>query len=197
MGIYKKRNVGVSGGVEQVRRSLGLLALALLAALVVIIGFSAAPAWAQEGSEGEVPVCVKCHEYVSAEVASTWITQNHGRNGVECSTCHNSHGNSFEPNPTAGICFGCHDVPEIHPDFSVETPGKRCMECHTANIHLMPGQGSWFQGGLSKEKLEASGKAESAFGSGFGRWAGILVVALTVLLGLAVGLVMDRFVREL
>lgn len=175
----------------------GVIALVLLAVALVLIMVPAAPVQAQEESADGGPICVGCHQYVSTEVAETWATQNHGRNGVECAVCHSTHEEGIQPNPTARVCFGCHDVDEIHPDFTGETPGERCMECHTSNVHRMPGEGSWFQGGLSREKLESSQKPESAFSEGAGRYAGIAVVILAAVVGLIFGFIMDRFVRNL
>ena len=143
------------------------------------------------------PVCVVCHANVSPEVVATWRTQNHGRAKVGCPLCHNSHDQDFRPNPRAELCFGCHDVKRIHGDFTEETPAKRCMECHTGNIHLLPGPDSWFFGGLPKEKLESTGPQQGQVAASTGRATGVVVVALAAAFGIVAGLILDRFVRNL
>ncbi|MCZ7664157.1 MAG: hypothetical protein M5U22_15050 [Thermoleophilia bacterium] len=146
--------------------------------------------------EGE-PICVTCHTNVSPEVVATWRTQNHGRAQVGCPTCHNSHDRDFRPEPLAEVCYGCHDVDRIHPDFTEQTPASRCMDCHTGNVHLLAGPDSWFFGGLPPTKLEGEQPGESQVAASTGRAAGILVVALAVVFGTLIGLVLDRFVRNL
>jgi len=59
--------------------------------------------------EGE-PICVTCHESVSKNVVVTWRSQNHGKNGVGCPTCHNTHDQGLISTPMAKVCFGCHDA---------------------------------------------------------------------------------------
>ncbi len=146
--------------------------------------------------EGE-PICVTCHESVSKNVVDTWRSQNHGQNKVGCPTCHNSHDQGFTPKPKAGVCFGCHDVAKAHPDFSPETPGSRCMECHASNVHWLPDESSWFQGGLPTSALDQPTQPESNISASTGRAAGIVVVIVAVVAGLLAGLVFDRFVRDL
>lgn len=145
------------------------------------------------------PICVTCHAGVSREIVDTWRTQNHGRNGVSCEACHNTHGGDFRPSPDVGVCMGCHDVDAIHPDFSAKTSAGRCMDCHTSNVHLRAGVSSWFYSGLPQEKLE--GGPESPEGvdvaAGTGRTVGVVVAAVTIVLGLAGGFLMDRFARNL
>jgi nitrate/TMAO reductase-like tetraheme cytochrome c subunit len=143
------------------------------------------------------PICVTCHSYVSADVVDTWRSQNHGRKGVACPACHGGHDKDFTPKPMAKVCFGCHDVKAAHPDFTPETPGKRCMECHTANVHWLPGQQSWFQGGLPTSKLEQSTQKPAEVSASAGRTAGVIVVIIAAIAGLIAGLVFNRFVREL
>jgi hypothetical protein len=146
--------------------------------------------------QGE-PICVGCHEGVSLNVVITWRDQSHGRNGVGCQACHNTHDQDFTPHPLSGVCFGCHDVAAIHPDFTVETPAARCMECHTANIHWRADSSSWFYGGLPRDALAGSQEETQGVSASAGRAVGFLVVALALALGLVIGFVVDRFVRGL
>ena len=184
-------------------RGVGVAALVCLAALLGLLTVGGgvasaenAPVTVVTAPAGE-PICVTCHAYVSADVVDTWRSQNHGRNGVGCPTCHNGHDKDFTPKPTAKVCFGCHDVGTIHPDFKPTTPGKRCMECHTANVHWLPGEQSWFQGGLPTSKLEESTQKPSDVSTDAGQTAGVVVVAVAAVVGLIFGLIFDRFVREL
>jgi hypothetical protein len=193
----------VSGGREMGRhgRLLGLVAALSLA--VVLLLMAAGSAGAETSTTTVVtappgePICVTCHSYVSADVVDTWRSQNHGRNGVGCPVCHGGHDKDFTPKPTAKVCFGCHDVRAAHPDFTPETPGKRCMECHTSNVHWLPGQQSWFQGGLPTSKLEESAQKPSDVSASAGRTTGVAVVILAAIAGLVAGLIFNRFVREL
>ena len=107
-----------------------------------------------------------------------------------------SHDQDFTPKPLAEVCFGCHDVQTIHPDFTPETPGKRCMECHTSNVHWLPGQESWFQGGLPPQNLVA-GPPPSKVSAATGVAAGIIVALLAVALGVLLGFVLNRFIHNL
>jgi len=166
----------------------GILGLLLLGVLGALPGAAAAQA--------PEPICVQCHESVSREVVDTWRSQNHGSNGVGCPVCHNTHEQDFRPQPQAGVCFGCHDVAAVHQGFTPETPGTRCMECHTANVHLLPGPGSWFQGGLPPEDLVAQPEAPPVSAAA-GRLAAVVVVLVAAAAGIVIGLVLDRFVREL
>jgi len=143
-------------------------------------------------------VCVSCHSSVSLEVVDTWRSQNHGRNGVTCEVCHNTHDSDFTPKPAVQVCMGCHDVESIHQGFLPQTPAARCMDCHTSNVHLLPGQASWFYSGLPPEKLLGEdGDKEGGIAGSTGRGAGVIGAAGAVVLGLLFGLVLDRFVRSL
>lgn len=93
--------------------------------------------------------------------------------------------------------MGCHDVAAIHPDFLPETPAERCMDCHTSNVHLYPGQASWFYSGLPPEKLDGEQPPEGEIAGSTGRAAGVVGAIIAVVFGLAVGLLIDRFVRNL
>ena len=176
-----------------------LVAMALLVVTAFVLFFFGGPPIAQ-AAEGD-PICVSCHSNVSPDVVTTWRSQNHGRNGVTCETCHNTHDSEFRPKPTVAVCMGCHDVAAIHSGFLPETPAARCMDCHTSNVHLLPGQASWFYSGLPPEKLAggdgASGGDQGTVAASTGRGAGVIVAASAVVLGLLVGLVLDRFVRNL
>ena len=186
-------------------RRLGLVALLLVVGGCAALGAFDAPAGADDGPasvtvattpEGE-PICVTCHEDVSRNVVETWRSQNHGRNGVSCTACHNSHEQDFTPHPLSDVCFGCHDVVAIHPDFTPDTPAARCMECHTANVHWRADPSSWFYGGLPREDLTGSGEETAGVSASAGRATGLAVVAVALALGVAAGFVVDRFVRGL
>ncbi len=187
--------------VSSVRRTdrIALAAVALLIVTAFVLFVLGEPPVAQ-AAEGD-PICVSCHSSVSLEVVETWRSQNHGRNGVTCETCHNTHDSDFRPKPTVAVCMSCHDVAAIHSGFLPETPAARCMDCHTSNVHLLPGQASWFYSGLPPEKLAGgdggNGGDQGAIASSTGRGAGVIVAAAAVVLGLLVGLVLDRFVRNL
>lgn len=146
--------------------------------------------------EGE-PICVTCHDDVSHDVVETWRSQNHGRNGVGCPVCHNSHDQDFTPRPLASVCFGCHDVAVIHPNFTPETPAATCMDCHTANVHWLAGLSSWFYSGLPREDLTGSNEETVGVSASTGRVTGLVVVAVALVLGLVAGFVADHFVRGL
>jgi hypothetical protein len=189
----------VSGGREM-RTPAAVLGLFVVLALLLVGAGSAlaetTTTTVVTAPAGE-PICVTCHSYVSADVVDTWRSQNHGRKGVACPACHGGHDKDFTPKPMAKVCFGCHDVKAAHPDFTPETPGKRCMECHTANVHWLPGQQSWFQGGLPTSKLEQSTQKPAEVSASAGRTAGVIVVIIAAIAGLIAGLVFNRFVREL
>lgn len=187
--------------MRTMRTHAAAAALGLLAVLVLLLvgaggAVAETPTTLGTAPAGE-PICVTCHSYVSADVVDTWRSQNHGRNGVACPVCHGGHDKDFTPKPMAKVCFDCHDVKAIHPDFTLETPGKRCMECHTANIHWLPGQQSWFQGGLPTSKLEESAQKPSDVSASAGQVTGVIVVIIATIAGLVAGLVFNRFVREL
>ncbi len=192
-------------GTSATVRRFVVSALLFLAGVCAAIGVIDAPAGAEDGSapvtvattpEGE-PICVTCHDDVSRNVVETWRSQNHGRNGVSCAECHNSHEQDFTPHPLSAVCFGCHDVAAIHPDFTPETEAARCMECHTANVHWRADSSSWFYGGLPREDLGGSAEETAGVSASAGRATGLVVVAVALLLGLAAGFVADRFVRGL
>lgn len=172
---------------------LGLAFLVLAASLAVLLG-SPIPARAAEGD----PICVDCHTDVSLEVVETWRSQNHGRNKVTCEVCHNTHESDFTPSPKVEVCMGCHDVGAIHEGFLPETSAAACMDCHTSNVHLMPGQASWFYSGLPSDKLAGEDTdAEGAITPSTGRRAAVIGAVIAVVFGLVLGLVIDRFVRNL
>jgi len=183
---------GTSGG-RVPRAAAGVLALALVCAaaavlLLTAVASSQTPSYLTTPSTAPGdPACVGCHAFVSNDVVTTWRTQNHGRNGVACPVCHHTHDGDFRPNPKAAVCFECHPVAKIHPDLSPTLPARRCMECHTANVHVLPGQGSWFQGGLPLSKLAAQPTTGQA-SSGTGRIGAAIVVGLALAVGLVVGL---------
>ncbi len=176
-----------------------LVAFALLIVTAFVLFALGEPSVAQ-AADGD-PICVSCHSSVSLEVVETWRSQNHGRSGVTCEACHNTHDSDFTPKPTVAVCMGCHDVAAIHSGFLPETPAARCMDCHTSNVHLLPGQASWFYSGLPPEKLAGgdggNGGEEGGMAASTGRGAGVIVAAVAVVLGLLVGVVLDRFVRNL
>ena len=188
--------VTISAGMSWSALRARTLVVLLGAALVVLVLAVAVPtvAWAAD----EEPICVACHTNVSLEVVDTWRSQNHGRNGVTCVVCHNTHDSDFRPQPTVEVCMGCHDVAAIHGEFLPETSAERCMDCHTSNVHLLPGQASWFYGGLPTDKLTGDEPPEDGeIAASTGRSAGVIGAAVVVLLGLALGFVVDRFVRNL
>jgi hypothetical protein len=177
------------------RRAAGVqtrLLLLACATLMLVVGMAgAAPAG------GDEPICVTCHSNVSLEVVQTWRSQNHGRNGVSCEVCHNTHDREFRPKPTVQVCMGCHEVATIHPDFLPETPAERCMDCHTSNVHLYPGQASWFYSGLPPEKLDGTPDPGNEIAGSTGRSAGVVGAVVAVVFGLLLGFLFDRFVRNL
>ena len=179
------------------RTALAAIVLLILTAVVLFVLAEPSVAQAAEGD----PICVSCHSSVSLEVVETWRSQNHGRNGVTCETCHNTHDSDFTPKPTVAACMGCHDVAAIHTGFLPETPAARCMDCHTSNVHLLPGQASWFYSGLPPEKLAGgdgdNGGEQGGIAASTGRGAGVIVAAVAVVLGLLFGFVLDRFVKNL
>lgn len=140
------------------------------------------------------PPCVECHAYVSNDVVTTWRSQDHGSNQVGCPICHGTHDQGFRPKPTAEVCFRCHDVATVHPELGKTLPAARCMECHTANVHILPGQGSWFQGGLPASKLEGSASGVPA-ATTTSRVAAAVVAAVAVVLGIVAGLLLARLAR--
>ncbi len=173
-----------------------LAAIALLIVTAFVLFLLGAPPAAQ-AAEGD-PICVSCHTSVSREVVETWRSQNHGGNGVTCEKCHGTHDSDFTPKPTVTVCMGCHDVASIHEGFLPETPAARCMDCHTSNVHLLPGQASWFYSGLPPDKLAGEdGGDQGGIAGSTGRGAGVIGAAVAVVLGLLFGLVLDRFVRSL
>jgi len=130
-------------------------------------------------------------------VVTSWRSQNHGRNGVACPVCHNTHDADFRPNPTAAVCLQCHQLAQVHPDMTAETPGSRCMECHTANVHLMPGQESWFEGGLPRSRLIADQPPPAGQVSGStARVAAVVLLVVAVAVGLALGWLFIRLTRS-
>ncbi|MBU2603160.1 MAG: hypothetical protein KKA32_13495 [Actinobacteria bacterium] len=178
------------------------IAGALFAAALLLLG-TAGSALAETGTTPTTlpgdPICVSCHGAVSREIVDTWRTQNHGRNGVSCEACHNTHGGDFRPSPDVGVCMGCHDVDAIHPDFRAETSAGRCMDCHTSNVHLRAGVSSWFYSGLTQEKLEGDQEPREGVdvAASTGRTVGVVVAAVTIVLGLVGGFLIDRFARNL
>ncbi len=183
---------------------LKLVALVLCAAALLLMGTAGSAAAVTSATPPTTlpgdPICVTCHSGVSKEIVDTWRTQNHGRNGVTCEVCHSTHdGGDFTPSPNVGICMGCHDVDSIHPDFTAETSAGRCMDCHTSNVHLRAGVSSWFYGGLSPEKLEGGGEPREGVdvAASTGRTVGVVVAAVTILVGLVGGFLIDRFARNL
>lgn len=159
-----------------------------------------APAWAQDTTattQPGDPPCVRCHAYVSNDVVTTWRSQNHGRNRVGCPVCHNDHDHGFRPNPKAAVCIDCHDLNQIHPDLTGALPARRCMDCHTANVHLLPGQESWFQGGLPLSKLGAPTAPAVGVSAGAARTAAFIAVGVALLFGVVVGLLYVRLARDL
>ncbi|MHB9148942.1 MAG: multiheme c-type cytochrome [Thermoleophilia bacterium] len=176
------------------RSAWGLVALLCVTAFVLFL-LGAPPA--AQAADGD-PICVSCHTSVSLDVVETWRSQNHGRNGVTCEKCHGTHDSDFTPKPTVQVCVGCHDVASIHEGFLPETPAARCMDCHTSNVHLLPGQASWFYSGLPPDKLAGEdGGGQGGIAGSTGRGAGVIGAAVAVVLGLLFGLVLDRFVRSL
>lgn len=170
--------------------------VALVCATVFVLFLLATPPAAQ-AADGD-PICVSCHTSVSLDVVETWRSQNHGRNGVTCEKCHGTHDSEFTPKPTVQVCMECHDVDSIHQGFLGETPAARCMDCHTSNVHLLPGQASWFYSGLPPDKLAGEDDGDQgAIAGSTGRGAGVIGAAVAVVLGLLFGLVLDRFVRSL
>ncbi|MHB1344687.1 MAG: multiheme c-type cytochrome [Thermoleophilia bacterium] len=179
---------------NDIRRTCARL-LVLGCVAVVLTLAVAGPASAAVGDDE--PVCVTCHTSVSLEVVTSWRSQNHGRNGVSCEVCHNTHDREFRAKPTTEVCMGCHDVESIHQGFLPETPAERCMDCHTSNVHLYPGQASWFYSGLPPEKLEGGEDPGPQIAGSTGRAAGVAGAVVTVVFGLLAGLLIDRFVRNL
>jgi len=182
-----------TSGTRAPRAAAGVLALALVLAAVAVlllsgVASSQTPSYltTPTTAPGD-PFCVGCHAFVSNDVVTTWRSQNHGRKGVACPVCHHTHDSDFRPNPKAAVCFECHPVAKIHPDLSPTLPAGRCMECHTANVHVLPGQESWFQGGLPLSKLAAQ-PATGQASPGTGRVAAAIVVALALVVGVVVGL---------
>jgi hypothetical protein len=170
------------------------LASAALVAVFLILVLAPGSARAAEGD----PICVDCHNYVSLEVVDTWRSQNHGSNGVTCDVCHNTHDSDFRPFPTVEVCMGCHEVESIHQGFLPDTPAAACMDCHTSNVHLYPGQASWFYSGLTEEKLAGEDTDPTGeIAPSTGRRAAVVGAVIAVVLGLALGFLMDRFVRNL
>lgn len=183
------------------RRTLLPGLITLLALAVLLLG--ALPAVAQDEGESTIttqpgdPICVTCHGSVSNDVVTSWRSQNHGQARVGCPTCHNTHAEEFRPNPKADVCAGCHDIKAAHPDMGPETPGSRCMECHTANVHLMPGEESWFQGGLPREDL--SGEQPPPAGQvppATARVAAGVLLAFAIAAGLVMGWLFVRLTRK-
>ncbi len=171
--------------------------LGLVTAILLALG---GPARAQEAAptiQPGDPPCVRCHAYVSNDVVTTWRSQNHGRNGVGCPVCHNEHDHAFRPNPKAAVCIECHDLKTVHPDLTGALPASRCMQCHTGNVHLLPGQESWFQGGLPLTKLAAPTAPAVGVSPGAARIAAIIVVGAALVFGLVVGLLYVRLARGL
>jgi len=191
-----RRRASESAAVWRADRGREIVLVLLFCAAFMLVLIAGAPTTAL-AAEGE-PVCVTCHSSVSLEVVDTWRSQNHGRNGVSCVVCHNTHDSDFRPKPTVQVCMGCHDVATIHQGFLPETPAERCMDCHTSNVHLLPGQASWFYSGLPTEKLTGEdGGADVGIAASTGRGAGVIGAAVAVVLGLLLGFVIDRFVRNL
>jgi hypothetical protein len=182
---------------NRVRSALTIGALALLACLALAsVGAAATSTTVETTPEGE-PICVTCHASVSPEVVRTWRSQNHGQHKVGCPVCHGGHDQEFHPLPLAEVCFGCHDIAKIHGgDFTPATPGARCMECHTSNVHWLPGPESWFQGGLPPQDLVA-GPPPPKVSAATGTVAGIVGALLAVALGVLLGVVLNRFIRGL
>lgn len=178
---------------------LGLAFAGLLAMMLTALLF-AAPAFAQDA---ESPVyttedCLECHAFVSADIISSWQNQNHGRNDVGCPVCHNNHVQDFRPSPTVAVCMECHDVEAAHPGgFTPEDEAARCMECHAANVHLPPGEGSWLNAGLPPERLTEDPRPASTITEAQAQVSSAIVVILALFTGLVLGLLMDRFVRNL
>jgi hypothetical protein len=140
---------------------------------------------------------VTCHANVSNDVVTSWRSQNHGSNGVACPVCHNTHEDDFRPKPTAAVCLQCHELTQVHPDMTAETPGSRCMECHTANVHLLPGQESWFEGGLPRSRLVAEPLPPAGQVSvSTARIAALVLVVVAVVVGLALGWLFIRLTRN-
>jgi hypothetical protein len=184
-------------------RQIALLVTALMLALLVLL-VSAASTLAQGGlgqaapTEPGEPECINCHRFVSADVVETWRDQAHGRNEVGCPACHNSHQEDFMPNPTVAVCSECHQVREVHPEYQDSVPAERCMDCHQGNIHWYPGEGSWFVSGLPPERLEqATTRPENSISPSQARAAGIVVVGLAAIMGLAVGYLLNRLIKQL
>jgi hypothetical protein len=71
------------------------------------------------------------------------------------------------------------------------------MECHTGNVHWRADSSSWFYGGLPREDLNGSNEETAGVSTTAGQATGAVVVIVALILGLAIGLVADRFVREL
>lgn len=185
------------------RRAVLRTVSALLLALPLVLLLALAPG-AQAQDEGTTittlpgdPVCVTCHASVSNDVVTTWRTQNHGRNQVACPVCHNTHETDFRPNPTAAVCLDCHQLAQVHPDMTAETPGERCMECHTANVHLMPGPESWFKGGLPRSRLAPDQPPPAGqVSASTARVASLSLLVVAVAVGLALGWVFVRLTRN-
>jgi len=176
-------------------RLIRIPAVGVLAGLVLL--FLAGTAWAQTAEEVSPKVCTECHAFVSQDVVNSWQAQNHGQNGVGCPVCHATHEQDFRPSPTVAICMECHDVPAVHPGYAADDSAGVCMECHSSNIHVLPGEGSWFLAGLPPEQLEATPQPESVFSLGEARTVAIVVVLVGAVSGVLFGLVLDRFIRNL
>ena len=161
-------------------------------------GTAASTSTTVETTPAGEPICVTCHESVTPEVVRTWRSQNHGKNHVGCPVCHGGHDAAFfHPKPAAGVCFTCHDVAKIHGgDFTPATPGARCMECHTSNVHWLPGPESWFQGGLPPQDLVA-GPPPPPVSVAAGKAAGIIIALSAVAVGLLLGFMLNSFIRNL
>jgi Cytochrome c554 and c-prime len=176
--------------------TLGVLVLLACLALVSVAAAATTTTTVATTPEGE-PICVTCHASVSPEVVRTWRSQNHGQHQVGCPVCHGGHDQDFHPLPLAEVCFGCHDVAKIHGgDFTPSTPGARCMECHTSNVHWLPGPESWFQGGLPPQDLVA-GPPPPKVSAATGTVAGVVGALLAVAVGVLLGVVLNRFIRGL
>ncbi len=172
-----------------------LPAIGLLTALVFLL--LAGNSWAQTSDEVSPDVCIECHAFVSQDVVNSWQAQNHGQNGVGCPVCHGTHDQDFRPEPTVAICMDCHDVPAVHPGYTEDDSAGVCMECHSSNVHVPPGEGSWFLAGLPPEQLDESAQPESVFSLGEARTVALIVVLVGAVSGVLFGLVLDRFVRNL
>jgi hypothetical protein len=84
----------------------------------------------------------------------------------------------------------------IHGEFAPESAAEQCMDCHTANVHLLAGPESWFQGGLPPEDLAGETESEGISSRAAAGIAFVAVVA-AALVGLGAGWLLNRFVRDI